>query len=74
LVFYQQSLPKTKNLKIKPMDLPKALLSAILLGITVQTTSCSDKNELPGPKPEHEETGKTPEKSDPGNCPACGMG
>ncbi len=56
------------------MDLPKALLSAILLGITVQTISCSDKNELPGPKPEQEETSKTPEKSDPDNCPACGMG
>jgi hypothetical protein len=58
------------------MDLPKALLSAILLGITVQTTSCSDKNDLPGPKSEQEqeETSKTPEKSDPGNCPACGMG
>ncbi len=56
------------------MELPKALLGAILLGITVQTTSCSDKNELPGPKAEKEKTTKTPEKSDPGNCPACGMG
>ncbi|RDC64964.1 chryseobasin-related MNIO class RiPP peptide [Adhaeribacter pallidiroseus] len=57
------------------MNLPKALLSAILLGITVHTTtSCTDKNELPGPKTEKEKTSKTPEKNDPGNCPGCGMG
>lgn len=55
------------------MKLPKALLGAILVGITVQTTGCT-KEELPGPKMEQGgEKGKGVVKV-PDNCPACGMG
>ncbi|MBD2766340.1 hypothetical protein IC235_00360 [Hymenobacter sp. BT664] len=52
------------------MKLPKTLLGAILVGITVQATGC--KKETPTPKSEGKsgkETVKTPD-----NCPACGMG
>lgn len=57
------------------MKLPKSLLSAILIGIAIQTTtSCKKDKELPDPKAKQEaqkEQGKnTP--SEP--CPACGMG
>lgn len=55
------------------MKLSKALLGAILLGITVQTTGCKEK-ELPGPKSEKEESGKKGEKTVPVSCPMCGMG
>lgn len=55
------------------MKLPKALLGAILVGITVQTTGCT-KEELHGPKTEQGgEKGKRAVKV-PDNCPACGMG
>lgn len=54
------------------MKLQKALLGAILVGITVQTTACTE--ELPGPKTEKgDEKGKGVVKV-PDNCPACGMG
>lgn len=50
------------------MKLSKSLLSAILIGIAVQTTvvSCG-KDDQPEPKD------KEPKK-DQVNCPACGMG
>jgi hypothetical protein len=53
------------------MKLSKSLLSAILIGIAVQTTviSCG-KDDQPQPKEK-----KEPKKDQPlGNCPACGMG
>ena len=56
------------------MKLSKTLLSAILVGISLQTTvSCKKEKESPNAKQEaqkkEEEKAKT---SDP--CPACGMG
>ncbi|WP_181885111.1 chryseobasin-related MNIO class RiPP peptide [Pontibacter diazotrophicus] len=55
------------------MKIPKALLGAILVGITVQTTGCTQE-ELPGPRTEQGgEKGKEVVKV-PDNCPACGMG
>jgi hypothetical protein len=56
-------------LKNQRMKLSKSLLSAILIGIAIQTTvvSCG-KDEQPKPK-------ETPKQNQPlGNCPACGMG
>lgn len=54
------------------MKLPKVLLGAILVGITVQATGC-DKKDLPGPKEEGGKKavqgGKTPDY-----CPGCGLG
>jgi len=53
------------------MNLPKTLLSAILLGITLQTTGCIH-DEAPQPDPEEQaENGEDPYKY---NCPGCGMG
>ncbi len=56
------------------MKLSKALLSAILLGITVQTTTSCEEKELPQPNSEQGENSKESEKEIPANCPACGMG
>ncbi|MFD3002005.1 hypothetical protein ACFS7Z_16655 [Pontibacter toksunensis] len=53
------------------MKLPKALLGAILVGITVQTVGCT-KEELSGPKTE--QGGEKGVVKVPDNCPACGMG
>ena len=55
------------------MKLSKSLLAAIVIGIAVQTTtSCSKDKDIPDPK--KKEVQKEGEKTDPGNCPACGMG
>jgi hypothetical protein len=64
-----------KNNKNKHMKLSKSLLSAILIGIAVQTTSsCKKDKELPDPKAK-QEAQKEQEKSNPSEpCPACGMG
>jgi hypothetical protein len=52
------------------MKLSKALLSAMLVGVTVQTiTSCNKKGE---PKPLTETNQK--ETKEPNNCPGCGLG
>jgi hypothetical protein len=52
------------------MKLSKALLSALLVGVTVQTiTSCNKKDE-PKPVTQTKEKGAT----ELFNCPACGMG
>ncbi|WP_162910718.1 chryseobasin-related MNIO class RiPP peptide [Hymenobacter oligotrophus] len=49
------------------MKLPKAVLGAVLIGLTVQTTTSCVKDDV---KPK-EEKGST---KTPVNCPACGMG
>jgi hypothetical protein len=51
------------------MKLSKSLLTAILIGIAVQTTvsSCT-KDKAPEPKEQKEKT------NFPDGCPACGMG
>lgn len=55
------------------MKLPKSLLSAILIGIAVQTVaSCSKDKELPDPKAKQEQKEEINGPSAP--CPACGMG
>jgi hypothetical protein len=55
------------------MKLSKALLGAIVVGITAQTTvSCSKKNN-PEPKEQTAKDGKVPAQA-PNNCPGCGMG
>lgn len=56
------------------MKLSKSLLSAILIGIAVQTTTSCKKEKLPEPK-EKKEVKKTDAKNNvPESCPACGMG
>jgi hypothetical protein len=56
------------------MKLPKSLLSAILIGIVVQTTSCKKDKDIPDPKAKLEKQ-KEQGKSNPSEpCPACGMG
>lgn len=54
------------------MELSKALLGAILLGIAVESSSCTkddDKNVKPSGNTEQTSNSQN---SDP--CPACGMG
>lgn len=57
------------------MKLSKTLLGAILVGVTVQASSCK-KGSDPTPKYEQASNSKTnPETPKaPMNCPACGMG
>ncbi|MFC0773776.1 chryseobasin-related MNIO class RiPP peptide [Terrimonas alba] len=57
------------------MKLSKSLLSAILIGIVVQTTtSCKKDKDIPDPKAK-QEAQKEQEKTNPAEpCPACGMG
>ena len=54
------------------MKLPKSLLAAIVIGIAVQTASCSKDKDVPDPK--KKEVKKEGAGSYPDNCPACGMG
>lgn len=58
------------------MELSKALLGALLLGIAVETSSCTkdeSKNVTPANNGEQmQNPSATPEHSD--NCPACGLG
>jgi hypothetical protein len=59
------------------MKLPKALLAAMLAGITLQTVeSCTKKTDPPPKKEEKEKESenKPPTPHVPYNCPACGMG
>lgn len=51
------------------MKLPKKLLGAILIGVTIQITACDKEDET---KPTEKE--QTEEQKYLGNCPACGMG
>ena len=54
------------------MKLSKALIGAILIGITIQTTGC-DKDE--STKPDTETSPETGNKKNfPDSCPGCGMG
>ncbi|SFH32572.1 chryseobasin-related MNIO class RiPP peptide [Pontibacter chinhatensis] len=56
------------------MKLPKTLLSAIVVGIAVQTSACQ-KDDLPKPTAENGgKDGKEVIKTPYDNCPACGMG
>lgn len=52
------------------MKLPKTLLSAVLIGIAVQTMTSCGKEKAPDPK----EKQKQEQKKLPDGCPACGMG
>ncbi|SNC60554.1 hypothetical protein SAMN06265337_0283 [Hymenobacter gelipurpurascens] len=54
------------------MKLSQAILGAVLVGLTAQTTGCIKKSD-PTPK---EEQGKSGKKSPeiPYNCPGCGLG
>ncbi|SFD65512.1 hypothetical protein SAMN05518672_102813 [Chitinophaga sp. CF118] len=56
------------------MKLSKSLLSAILIGIAIQTTvvSCG-KDDDPKPKDQPKKDQPKPEQPQ-GSCPACGMG
>jgi hypothetical protein len=55
------------------MKLPKLLLGAMLLGIAVETTSCSKKNHEVTPTDQvNNNPTNQPEPTEP--CPACGMG
>ncbi|HLG38336.1 MAG TPA: hypothetical protein VI461_01670 [Chitinophagaceae bacterium] len=54
------------------MKLSKSLLTAILIGIAVQTTVTSCSKDIPDPQ--KKEVKKEGEKNVPDNCPACGMG
>ncbi|WP_233635912.1 chryseobasin-related MNIO class RiPP peptide [Hymenobacter setariae] len=55
------------------MKLSKALLGAILVGVTVQTTTSCGKKGDPKPK-EVGAQANSGEKKEPFNCPACGLG
>lgn len=57
------------------MKLPKTLLSAILIGIVVQTaSSCGKDKDVKDPKAKTEEQKEKEKNNPPFNCPACGMG
>jgi len=61
------------------MKLSKALLAAMLTGITLQTvTSCTKEKDDPPKEKKLNEKGKIINKTDstnfPFSCPACGMG
>lgn len=56
--------PKTTKMK-----LPKTLLSAVLIGIAMQTITSCTKEKTPDPKEKPKQ-----EKQQPDGCPACGMG
>jgi hypothetical protein len=59
------------------MKLSKTLLSAILLGIAVQTvSSCAKQDKDDSPKPYTDNQGKQQPQNNPipDNCPACGLG
>lgn len=55
------------------MKLSKAVLGALLVGVTAQATGCKKGNE---PTPKDEQASKTNQETPkaPLNCPACGMG
>jgi hypothetical protein len=55
------------------MKLSKALLSAILVGVTVQATTSCNKKEDPEPKTTATQASGNGAK-EPINCPACGLG
>ena len=57
------------------MKLSKSLLSAILIGIAVQTTtSCKKDKEITDPKAKQEAQKEQEKNTPPEPCLACGMG
>ncbi len=57
------------------MELSKALLGAMLLGIAVQTTSCTKGDDKKvKPSTTHQESTTVPNAEGNEPCPACGMG
>ena len=57
------------------MKLSKSLLSAILIGIVVQTTtSCKKDKDIPDPKAKQEAQKEQVKTNLAEPCPACGMG
>lgn len=57
------------------MKLSKSLLTAILVGITLQTTtSCKKDKELADPKAKQEAKKEQEKSTAPESCPACGLG
>jgi hypothetical protein len=57
------------------MKVPKSLLGAILLGITLQALpSCKKEKESPDAKAKQEAKKKEEGKTNTDPCPACGMG
>ena len=56
------------------MKLPKSLLGAILVGVTVQATTSCTKKDAPTPKEEQASKGEKETAKTPINCPACGLG
>ena len=54
------------------MKLSKALLGAIVVGITAQATAGCNKKDTPTPQKSPLLTGK--KLTAPDNCPACGLG
>lgn len=56
------------------MKLSKSLLSAILIGLAVQTTTSCKKDKLPDPKTKKEAKKEGDKSKLPESCPACGMG
>lgn len=55
------------------MKVSKAVLGALLVGITVHTTACTKKDD-PTPKGEQASKKGKPEAKAPDYCPACGRG
>ena len=59
------------------MKLSNALLSALLLGIAVEISSCNKKDEktvIPSEQKEKDDTLPNKYNNPPYDCPACGMG
>ncbi|AHJ96965.1 chryseobasin-related MNIO class RiPP peptide [Hymenobacter swuensis] len=57
------------------MKIPQAVLGAVLVGLAVQTTGCSSKNDPKPKQTSEQEAKKSGEASkEPINCPACGLG
>nr|WP_295866273.1 hypothetical protein [uncultured Chitinophaga sp.] len=56
------------------MKLPKSLLGAILVGITLQTATSCKKEKLPTAQEEKKKQDEEFKKRFPDGCPACGMG
>jgi len=55
------------------MKIPKALLGAIVVGITAQATVACSKKDAPEPKEQATKGAKSPVRV-PYDCPGCGMG
>lgn len=56
------------------MKLPKLLLGAVLVGITMQTVTSCKKDKLTTEQAEKKKKEEEFKKRFPDGCPACGMG